>query len=311
MSNMINFSGQGLQRSYSGGMKTTISDKEREAQKKDFEALKKVQEAKRAEREARMNERENNRKPFDVKAEEKIKELEIDKIDKIETIKKMPELLEKEKINTVEKIINSKENEIKKQAIPALEKTNALARKYGLPEPNNPEALKHDRLHCYTCDRELHNPNAVKGTVNEGLYDDEEIRIMCCWCFGRMSEDDIKFTARSAENPTKEIRMQIYDPINGLAEKVEKQLKQKANETQKEYEHRIESARRAIPESIVKVEKMTQLEQIRLKSKIKQYKNVINMVGNVKHDYLFEGDQFENQVMYRAKTRYTACEGGL
>ena len=44
-----------------------------------------------------------------------------------------------------------------------------------------------------------------------------------------------------------------------------------------------------------------------MKSKLRKWKQDTALVGNVKHDYLEEGDQFENQVLYRAPTRYTAC----
>ena len=83
-------------------------------------------------------------------------------------------------------------------------------------------------------------------------------------------------------------------------------MEKRANESEIQYQHRIESAKRAIPEDIARVEKQTKLEQIRLKSKIKQYKNVINLVGNVKHDYLQEGDYMENKVVYDSKGIY-AC----
>lgn len=308
---MMHISGQNLQRRYSNdaGETDIISDSQRKQQQNDHNALKDLARAKRADREARQAKRIAEQKAFDVKAQEKIEKLDIKKIEKIEEIINEPSRLAETKVERIEQIKNSKENEIKIQGKDVLEKTNSLARKYNLPEPNNPEALKHDRFHCYTCDRELDQPNNYKSIPDEikSIFGgDEEVRTLCCWCFGRMSADDVKFTAQSGKDATKEIRMAIYDPVNGLEEKVEKQLEKKINETEAEYEHRIESARRAIPEDIANVEKMTKLEQIRLKSKIKQYQNVINMVGNIKHDYLQEGDYMENKVLYDSKGIY-AC----
>lgn len=308
---MILISGQNLQRKYSNGAgnTTVISDTDRKQQQNDHNALKDVARAKRAEREARQEKRIAQQKPFNVKAQEKIIKLDVDKVEKIDDIINEPNRLAEVKVERVEQIKNSKEDQIKSQGAGALSKTNALAREYNLPAPNNPEALKHDRLHCYTCDRELDQPNNYKKIPDEikALFGgDEEVRTLCCWCFGRMSTNDVKFTAQSGMDATKEIRMAIYDPIHGLEEKVEKQLVKKVNETEIEYEHRIESAKRAIPEDIAEVVKMTDLEKIRLKSKIKQYENVINMVGNIKHDDLADGDYMENKVLYDCKGIY-AC----
>ena len=44
-----------------------------------------------------------------------------------------------------------------------------------------------------------------------------------------------------------------------------------------------------------------------MKGKLRRWKQNVELVGKVKHDYLQEGDDFENQVRNRAHTRYTAC----
>lgn len=264
MSKMINFSGQQLQRNYSNGVESVISDKQREAQKKDFEALKKANEAKRAMREARMNKRDEQKAPLSAKIEQDIKIVDI---------------IEKEKINSIK--TNAK-YEIARRLVDAKEKTNLLARQYGLQEPNNPEALAHDRLHCFNCDIKLHLPNAYKQLDEDiaSLFDNNDVRHLCCFCFGKMSHDEI--TIRKGE-ANAEIRLAVYNPEEAVKKNVD------------------------INGKIIEVQKMSDLDRIRLKSKLKQYNNVVNMIGNVKHDYLHEGDQFENQVIYRAKTRYTAC----
>ena len=250
MSRMIKISGQGLQRRYSNGVGEgdTISDAQRKQQKKDHEALRAHSKSKRVEREARMEVRvERNISP----------EVEM------ERLKKDP----------------TKDIDVKKIVKTAKSKTNVLAREYGLKEPNNPEALSHDRLHCYTCDRSLDSPNAYKQNEDmKDLFDDEEVRILCCWCFGKMDEAQIKFTMRKNEEATKEIRLAIYDPIESTKSEIEE---------------------------------MTKLKRIALKSKIKRWNAITRLVGNVKHDNVEDADWMERCVEYNAHTRYTACAGGL
>jgi len=174
----------------------------------------------------------------------------------------------------------TKDIDIKRIVKTAKAKTNVLAREYGLKEPNNPEALSHDRFHCYTCDRILDSPNAHKQNqdMKEFFDKDEEIRMLCCWCFGRMDEAQIKFTMRKNEEATKEIRLAIYDPVESTK---------------------------------AEIEEMTKLKRIALKSKIKRWKARNQLVGNVKHDNVEDADWMERCVEYRAHTRYTACAGGI
>ncbi len=247
MSNMINF-GNGLQRKYSGiatgNTKTTAEKKVANA---DTEALHKASRLKRKDREAR--------------AERRAKKVVSPQIE-LENLEKNPT----EDI-AVEAIVDK-----------AKAKTNMLARTFNLPEPNNPEALKHDRVHCATCDRLLDSPNNYKQLDLDGLFDDAEVRTMCCWCFGKMSDKDIRSTMRTGIEATKEIRLAIYNPVES---------------------------------SKAEIEQMTDIRRIQLKSKIKKYDERVKFVGNVKHDYLQEGDDFENTYRNLADTRYTACAGGL
>lgn len=239
---MINF-GNGLQKNYSDSIKSNLlTDSQRVQQKNDREALREASKARRAEREARQEAR-MSRNISPEKA--------------LEVLEKNPE----------------KDINVKAIQEDAKKKTNVLARTYGLKEPNNPEALAHDRTHCMTCDRKLDQPNAHKSIGND-LFDEADVRIMCCWCFGKMSDSDIRDTMYSGLEADADIRLKVYNPEES---------------TKAEVESLIESKR------------------IQLKSKLKKWQQDTALVGNIKHDYLLEGDQFENQVMYRAKTRYTAC----
>ena len=109
-----------------------LSTQEQEQKKQDREALRKYAESQREKREARMNARMEKNKPITKEVED----------------------FEKNGLS---------EEEIAKVTDGVMEKTNALARKYGLPQPNNKEALEHDRTHCFACDRKLDSPNAHKG----------------------------------------------------------------------------------------------------------------------------------------------------
>jgi hypothetical protein len=243
---MININGQGLQRKYSNGSSSNLKTNAQKSQaQKDREALKKASLARRKAREARAEKREmklNNANP-----EVAIKILE----------------------ENPEKDINV--NQIQKEA---MAKTNVLAREYGLSQPNNPEALAHDRLHCSACDRKLDSPNAHKQDGLGNLFEDEDVRLLCCWCFGKMGESDIKSTMYSGLEADSKVRLQVYNPIES---------------TKAEVESLIES------------------KMIQMKSKLKKWQQDVALVGNIKHDYLQEGDQIENSVLYNAKTRYNAC----
>ena len=243
---MININGQGLQRKYSNGASSNLkTSAEKQRAKNDRDALKKASLAKREARLARAEKREmrlNNANP-----ELAIKILE----------------------ENPEKDINV--NQIQKEA---MAKTNVLAREFGLSQPNNPEALAHDRLHCSACDRKLDQPNAHKQDGLGNLFEDEDIRLLCCWCFGKMGESDIKSTMYSGLEADSKVRLQVYNPIES---------------TKAEVESLIES------------------KMIQMKSKLKKWQQDVALVGNIKHDYLQEGDQIENSVLYNAKTRYTAC----
>ena len=243
---MIHINGQGLQRKYSSGSSSSLkTNAQKSQQQKDRDALKKASLAKREAREARAENREARLN--DANPEVAIKILE--------------ENPEKD-INVVQ---------IQKQA---MEKTNALAREFGLSQPNNPEALAHDRLHCSACDRKLDSPNAHKQEGLGGLFEDEDVRLLCCWCFGKMGESDIKSSMYSGKEADAKVRLQVYNPVES---------------TKAEIETLVES------------------KMIQMKSKLKKWQQDVALVGNIKHDYLQEGDQIENSVLYNAKTRYTAC----
>ncbi|RLD63432.1 MAG: hypothetical protein DRI84_09665 [Bacteroidetes bacterium] len=243
---MININGQGLQRKYSNGSSSNLKTiAQKTQQQKDHEALRKASLAKREAREARAEKRQarsNNANP-----EVAIKILE----------------------ENPEKDINVAQ--IQKQA---LSKTNALAREFGLSQPNNAEALAHDRLHCSACDRKLDQPNAHKSLGIKPLFEDEDIRLLCCWCFGKMGESDIKSSMYSGLEADAKVRLQVYNPIES---------------TKAEVDSLIES------------------KMIQMKSKLKKWQQDVALVGNIKHDYLIEGDKLENTYRDMAKTRYTAC----
>jgi hypothetical protein len=239
---MINF-GNGLQRKYSNGVSggNNKSDREKLADKKDREALRKASEAKRSKREARQQAR----------------------MDKNIAPDKAIEILEKDPMN---------DHSVKSVIKEAYGKSNAIAREYGLAQPNHPEALKHDRLHCMMCDRKLDNPNA--GNSPNSPWDDEDIRLMCCWCFGKMSDSDIKRSATNGEEASKEIRLKVYNPLESSKEEIDSLIESK---------------------------------MIQLRGKLKRWEQDVALIGKIKHDYLKEGDDFENTYRNMAKTRYNAC----
>ena len=237
---MINF-GNGLGKKYSNGAKSDVlTDSDRKNQKKDHEALRNASKSRRKARE----ERQEARMARNISPEKEMK-----------ILKENPE-----------KDINVKA--IQKEA---KSKTNVLAREHGLAQPNNPEALAHDRLHCMMCDRQLDSPHV--GNFDNSIFDEADVRIMCCWCFGEMSDSDIKSKVTVSE-ASAEIRLKVYNPEES---------------TKAEVESLIES------------------KMIQMKGKLRRWKQDIELVGKVKHDYLQEGDDFENTYRNMAKTRYNAC----
>ncbi len=240
---MINFNGASLQKKYNGLAKSDIlTDSDRKNQKKDHEALRNASKAKRKAREARSDERIAR----NISPEKEMKILE----------------------QNPEKDIDVKS--IQKQA---KSETNALAREYGLKQPNNPEALVHDRLHCMMCDRKLDSPHTGQFGENS-LFNDEDVRLMCCWCFGNMSDSEIRTTARSGKEADSEIRLKVYNPEES---------------TKAEVESLIES------------------KMIQMKGKLRRWKQDVALVGKVKHNTLEDVDYLEFGVRNRAPTRYTAC----
>jgi len=158
-----------------------------------------------------------------------------------------------------------------------------LARKHGLAEPNNPEALKHDRLHCYKCDMHLHIPNAYKELPKDvqALFgNDQDVRHFCCFCFGKMDDGEIVKLQDSESN--RKIRMMIYNP--------EDYVRENADEIHED--------------DIKEIKTLTKERIAYFNAKIKKYENVISLIGTVKHDNLQEVDDLENTIRNLAPTRY-------
>jgi len=237
---MINF-GNGLQKAYNGVAKTKIlTDSDKKNQKKDHEALRNVSKSKRKAREERQELR-------------------------------MAQNMSPDKAMKILKENPMKDIDVKQIQKQAKSETNVLAREHGLAQPDNPEALAHDRLHCMMCDRRLDHPHTNQ--FGNSIFDEEDVRIMCCWCFGNMSDSDIKSKVEVSE-ATAEIRLRVYNPEES---------------TKAEVESLIES------------------KMIQMKGKLRRWKQDVALVGKVKHDYLQEGDDFENTYRNMAKTRYNAC----
>lgn len=258
---MMNFSGQSLQRTYQecGGK---INKNEEKRELKDRQALhkaRKQQSWKTTAIQERMDERDDNRKSLDELIKEEIARIPNKQNMKIADIQRRAKI-------TVE--IRLKE---------AKEKTNRLARKHGLELPNNPEAVKHDRFHCYSCGGKLHIPDAYKELDDsvKGLFDDETVKHLCCFCFVK---EDLDINEGEA---TPDIRLAVYNP----GESVKKNIDTKGK--------------------IENVKKMSDLQKISLKNKMKKYQNIINLVGNVKHNYLEDGNYMENKVLLDSKGIYS------
>ena len=122
------------------------------------------------------------------------------------------------------------------------------------------------------CNRKLDQPNA--GNSPNSPWADEDIRLMCCWCFGRMGDAQIRREAYSGKEADSKIRLKVYNPVESSKEEIDSLIESK---------------------------------MIQLKSKLKKWEQDVSLVGKVKHDHLHEVDQLENSVLYNAKTRYNAC----
>jgi len=262
---MINF-GNGLQKKYKTEQESDIkSDAENKSIDKDREALRKHSKAKAEARDARLQHRDDNRKSVIEDSEEQIV------------------LTKKDKVDRIQQLEDNKENKIERQIDEAKGKTGHLARKHGLAEPNNPEALKHDRKHCYKCDMHLHIPNAYKDLPEDVqilLGKDEDIRHFCCFCFGKM--DDGEITKLQDTESNRKIRMMIYNP--------EDYVRENADEIHEDDKKEIV--------------KLTKERIAYYNAKIKKYENVISLIGTVKHDNIQEVDDLENTVRNLAPTRY-------
>lgn len=262
---MMHFSGQNLQRNYQKCGGGVLSDKERLRAKKDKEALRKNrknQPWKTQAREDRMDARDS-RESLDKRIEKKIERLPLEEEREIKLIE------DNAKLNVENRIEEAKN------------KTNKLAREYGLTAPNNAEAVEFDRYHCYACAGKLHIPDAYKGLDDSiaGLFDDTSVKHLCCFCFMDMEKGSLNISKGEA---TSEIRLAVYDPIASVDKNID------------------------IKDKVDQVRKMSDLDRLRLKSKMKQYKHVINLVGNIKHDDLEDGDRMENHGLYGSKGIY-AC----
>lgn len=266
MSRMIKF-GNGLQRKYVTNPESDIvSDADKSQAQKDHEALRKHAESKREEREARMNYRDTNRKSITEDAQEQIILTKQDKLDRLQQLE------------------DEKEGKIERQVNEAKGKTNHLARKYGLTEPNNPEALKHDRFHCYRCDMKLHIPNAYKELPKEvqALFgNDEDVRHLCCFCFGKMEDGEI-IKLQTDEFSDKKIRVMIYDPESFVRENADEIHQNDIND----------------------IEKLTKERIAYYNAKIRKYEGIISLIGTVKHDGLEDEEHTELSFLKQFPTRY-------
>jgi len=262
---MINF-GNGLQKKYTDKSEDNpVSDADKTQVQKDQEALRKHAESKREARDKRLQHRDDNRKSIAEDAKDQI------------------ELTKKDKVDRLQELDDNLENKIERQVGEAKGKTNHLAREHGLEEPNNPEALTHDRLHCYKCDMHLHIPNAYKdlpSDVQALLGNDNDVRHLCCYCFGKM--DDGEIIKLQDKDSDRKIRMMVYDP--------ESYVRENADEVHEEDKQNIED---------LTVERIAYY-----KAKIKKYEHVVSLIGTVKHDNLQEVDDLENTVRNLAPTRY-------
>lgn len=266
MSRMINF-GNGLQRKYlDESSDKLVSDADKTQAQKDQEALRKHAESKAEKRNAKLDKRDANRK------------------DLVEDAKDQIVLTKKDKVDRLEQLDDDLENKIERQVVEAKEKTNHLAREHGLKEPDNPEALKHDRYHCYRCDTHLHVPDAYKDLDPEvqALFGgDEDVRHLCCYCFGKMEDGEI-VKVQTKKGSSKKVRLMIYDP--------EAFVRENADEIHQD--------------DIDHIENLSKERIAYYNSKIKKYEGVYSLIGKVKHDKIQEVDDLENTVRNNAPTRW-------
>jgi len=262
----MNF-GNGLQKKYTNDGETDFkSNSEKTKEEKDREALRKHSKAKAEQRDARLDKRDENRK------------------DLVEDAKEQVVLTKKDKVDRLQQLEDNKENRIESQITEAKGKTNHLARKHGLSEPNNPEALKHDRKHCMTCDTHLHIPDAYKDLspeVQSLFSNDADVRHLCCYCFGKMEDGEI-VKAQTGKESDKKIRLMIYNPEGYVRENAEGIHK----------------------DDIKDIEELTKERISYYNAKIKKYEGVYSLIGSVKHDRLQEADDMENTVRNNAPTRW-------
>ncbi len=259
--------GNGLQRKYSTNPESNIeSDAEVNRKKKDREALRKHRQSKSAEIEARMKYRDDNRKSVTEYSKEQI------------------ELTKQDKVDRLQELEDTKEHRIESQIKEAKGKTGHLARKHGLTEPNNPEALEHDRLHCYKCDMHLHIPNAYKDLPEEVqllLGRDEGIRHLCCYCFGKMDDGEIIKLQENSDSD-KKVRMMIYNPEQFVRENAD-------GIHQSDIDH---------------IETLTKERIAYYNAKIKKYEGIVSLIGTVKHNDLDDEEHTELSFLKQFPTRY-------
>ena len=265
MTRMIKF-GNGLQRKYINKSEDKpVSDADKKQVNSDREALRKYHASKAEARDARLEARDKNRKSISEDAKEQI------------------ELTKKDKVDRLQQLEDDQEDKIERQIGEAKGKTNHLARKHGLAEPNNPEALKHDRLHCYKCDMHLHIPNAYKDLpedIQALLGSDEDIRHFCCFCFGKM--DDGEIIKLQETDSDKKVRMMIYNP--------ESYVRENADEVHED--------------DIKHIESLTKERIAYYNARIKKYEHVVSLIGNIKHDTIQEVDDLIETVRNNAPTRW-------
>lgn len=207
--------------------------------------------------------------------------------------------IEEEAKNRETMIEESKEELIEQSVKEALGKTNHLARAFGLAEPNNPEALKHDRLHCSVCDMRLHWPNAYKDAPEEAqmlLGKDEDVRHICCYCFGKLeSGQDLEIQKGEA---TKEIRMMVYNPREFAERDLEGKLEEEKAEIraqmQKQKEH---------------TQQMTKERLMYIRSKIKRLNGISMLEEPKKYNSIDGEDTVVNGFLNSYKSRYNSAEG--
>lgn len=201
--------------------------------------------------------------------------------------------LEKQLQVAIENLDKNAEILIRRRIEEAKEKANLLARQYGLAEPNNPEALKFDRLHCYTCGMGLHWKNAYKNAPEEvqALFgNDEEVRHLCCFCFAKLDSDEIVQVTKGESD--REIRMMVYDPASIIVPKTEEEIANLKGEEKRRFEEHKKN-----------VDSMTADRVKYIESKIRRY-NGISLIGKFKYSSIEGEDLVVNNWLAKFPTRY-------